>query len=128
MQLLNKKIRDTGHEYGFTLLEVMVAVFVLGVAAAAIVQASSSAIRHADAVTERQLAMWVANNTMAEAMLPDAPSNQQGESEFGGYSFHWQLRSEKTDTEQFQRLSVNVYRPGENKFHLAQLTGFRVTP
>ncbi|WP_261841554.1 type II secretion system minor pseudopilin GspI [Aliamphritea ceti] len=128
MHSQNKHPANTNSRYsGFTLLEVMVAVFVLGVAAAAIVQATSASIRHADAITERQLALWVANNTMTMAMLPESPTNQEGSSSFGGYTYNWQLRAEHTSTDNFQRLSVKVFRPNSQNHYLAQLTGFKFT-
>lgn len=110
---------------GFTLLEVMVALFILAVAAAAMVQATSTSIRNADYLAQRQLAMWVANNALERAMLPNAKRQQNGETKFGGHSFKWKVEAKNTSLDKFTQLTATVYKEADPSYALATLIGYK---
>ncbi|WP_415897785.1 type II secretion system minor pseudopilin GspI [Neptuniibacter sp. QD72_48] len=112
-------------QLGFTLLEVMVALSILAVAAAAIVQATSSSLRHAGHISDRQLAMWVAHNALETAMLPNQISNNSGESKFAGRDFWWRIKKDKTSVENFSKLTVTVTLSDNKDYVLATLIGYR---
>lgn len=112
-------------ERGFTLLEVMVAIFVLSIAATAVVQATSSTLRRADFIAERQLALWVADSALATAIIESTPQSTNGKMDFGGRTFLWQLQGSDTETEGLNKLVVTVSTPDDEQTELSRLTGFR---
>ena len=57
---------------GFTLIEVLVAVFVLGFALAAIVASTGRYAANAQILREKTLALWVAHNRLTEIGLQPA--------------------------------------------------------
>ncbi|NWA00387.1 type II secretion system minor pseudopilin GspI [Pseudomonas gingeri] len=66
-------------ERGFTLLEVMVALAVFALLAAAVLSASQYVLRQAGMLQERLFASWLADNHLAELRLQSAlePGRQQ---------------------------------------------------
>lgn len=64
--------RKTGGESGFTLIEVLVALVVLGTAAGLLLAAQTASGRLARAVMERESAVWLARSRLVEAAaFPD---------------------------------------------------------
>ncbi|WP_017903700.1 type II secretion system minor pseudopilin GspI [Pseudomonas asplenii] len=61
-------------EGGFTLLEVMVALAVFAVLAAAVLSASDYVLRQGGSLQQRLFAVWLADNQLSELRLQDAPA------------------------------------------------------
>ncbi|NWE73800.1 type II secretion system minor pseudopilin GspI [Pseudomonas gingeri] len=66
-------------ERGFTLLEVMLALAIFGLLAAAVLSASQYVLRQAGTLQERLFASWLADNQLAELRLQSslAPGRQE---------------------------------------------------
>lgn len=112
---------------GFTLLEVLVALAVLAVAMAAISRTASSGIGHADAMRERTLADWVAQNRLAiHAARGDwiAVGVQTGDEEQAGQRFRWREEVSATPNPTMRRIAVTVYAPNDSSYTLRQMTGY----
>ena len=56
---------NAARQPGFTLIEVLVALFILAITMAAVARTSSSSIHHAEALRTRIAADWVAQNRLA---------------------------------------------------------------
>jgi general secretion pathway protein I len=97
---------------GFTLVEVMVALFVVAVALPALMfqlgtQLSSSAV-----LQDKTLATWVAQDQLALHSLQSvasAASDAQGERLLAGREWPWQLSTQTTPVPGMVRKTLSVY-------------------
>ncbi|RTL50112.1 MAG: type II secretion system protein GspI [Rhodocyclaceae bacterium] len=116
---------------GFTLLEVLVALAIMAIGVAAAMRAIGVATSGMDALRERQLADWVAQNRLAEIRIagrfPPTGINQ-GETQMGGRYFVWKEDVKATPNPLFRRVDVAVYASGEDDHALSRLSGFAVSP
>ncbi len=81
-------------ERGFTLLEVLVALTVLGVALAALVKGGADHARNTVYLQERTLAHWAGQNLLVEyetGMRPVQTGNRTGETSMGPYRFGYRV-------------------------------------
>lgn len=112
---------------GFTLLEVLVALAILAIALTAVMRAVGIASQQADAVRERMLAQWVAENRLnehrAKATWLEAGSAANGEVEQAGLKLSWREEVKATPNPLFRRIEISVFRSGDEA-RLIMLTGF----
>ncbi len=112
---------------GFTLLEVLVALAILAIAMAAVIQAASDSARTQAILQERTIAGWIAENVIAEQQLenrwPDAGSRFSGETTMAGREWHWSVEVQATPEPDLRRLDVRV-RPAGSDTTAAQLSAF----
>jgi general secretion pathway protein I len=114
---------------GFTLLEVLVALFILAITMAAVSRTASSSIQHVDAMRTRVIADWVAQNRLATHQARGdypAPGIQTGEEAQAGQNYPWQEEIIATPHPTMRRIIVNVYAPDDAKHSLRELTGYLV--
>jgi len=103
-------------ESGFTLLEVLIALAIFALVAASILTATSRSLQTASRLEEKTLAMWVADNRLAELQLsktPVADGREQGEVEFAGRYWWWQSEVQVTSDADMRRVTLWV-APVEN--------------
>ena len=96
---------------GFTLIEVLVALLVFGLIAAAASQVGSQYIGTYERIRDRTLATWVAENRMAELRLQEefpGISENSEEQEYG--ASRWLVITKVSGTEEpsIRRVDVNV--------------------
>lgn len=96
---------------GFTLIEVIVAVTVIAVGMAAVIKTIGTVTRNTALLSERTVAMWVAQNALAEFEL-DINNNAQEESEGSekmiGIEWHWTKIIEDTQDPGVRRVEFQV--------------------
>lgn len=100
---------------GFTLLEVLVAVSIVGIAMGALLAGFARYADQAGYIRQRTLATWVAHNRMNELMLePGWPATGSREDEMEMAGVEWRYRTEVSNTEdpQLRRIDLRVYAPG----------------
>ncbi|GAB3248387.1 type II secretion system minor pseudopilin GspI [Chitinimonas naiadis] len=113
---------------GFTLIEVLVALAVLGIALAAAVRATT-AIADGSLALRRHLAGgWVAQNRLstylARGQFPDIGSSEGRESQ-AGIEFVWRETVSETPNKSFRRVEVRVSTPADTGDHAdAVLIGY----
>ncbi len=99
---------------GFTLLEVLVALVIIGVALAASMRAAMSMTSTAEYTREKMLAVMTAENRLLELRLA-RERLEQGETslacEQGGQTFQCVQAVKPTPNPFFRRVEVRVYRP-----------------
>jgi len=98
-------------ESGFTLLEVLVALAIFALVAASVLTSTSRSLQTASRLEEKTLAMWVADNLIAELQLSRssvAEGREQGEVEFAGRSWRWQSEIKATSDADLRRVTVWV--------------------
>ena len=110
------------NEQGFSLIEALVALAVLAIAAVGLVRATESHIDSTRAMERRAAAMWVAENRLAEIQLADPVANTP-ETELLGQQ--WTVKTARTRTEDagIDKVRIQVFAAGERS-PLASLDGF----
>jgi general secretion pathway protein I len=113
---------------GFTLLEVLVAVAVLGIALAAVIAADARYADSAGYLRDRTMALWVAHNRMTEIELaptwPDV-GDSDDTADMGTARWHWRAHVQSTPDEHTRRIDVKVYKDGDRQqTAYATLTAF----
>lgn len=114
---------------GFTLLEVMVAVAVLGIALAAVIKTTSSSGANLSHLRERTLAHWVAENRLAEMQaMGDFNGDGRGSVEMAGREWFWRVETEDTEIPSLRRVEIRVSASAAAADSLAVLSGFLADP
>ncbi len=112
---------------GFTLIEVLVALAVLAIALAAVMQAMGQAIDVTASLRDRNEALWVAQNRYAEhQMRRDWPAadTTDGDTEMGGKKWFWREQVSTTPEPRLRRIEITVRRTSDSKNTLAKLVGY----
>lgn len=111
---------------GFTLLEVLVAVAILGIAVVALLNAQSENLRTQQELRDRAFALVVAENRLAEALIDPEPlefGGEDGSETLASQSWNWRQTVERTADQDLLRVTVGVSRPGESQI-LAEVSAF----
>jgi general secretion pathway protein I len=111
---------------GFTLIELMVALAIVAVALGAATRAAGLAADSGSDLRDRQLALYVAQNRLAEyAVRPLWPETgeRSGEAEQAGIGFRWRERIDATPNPLFRRIEVTVTRTDSPARALVVLAG-----
>lgn len=113
---------------GFTLIEILVALAVLAISMAAIIQASSQYVSNQVYLQKRTEAHWVARNLLVGfRMSKEWPSisTKTGVEEWGGQEWSWQLKVSQTPDQDLRRLDIEVSLEPDDEVVLANLSGFK---
>jgi len=98
---------------GFTLLEVLVALAIFAISALVIMEQSTRSVHQLTRLEEKTLALWVAENSLAEVRL-DQPWPNTGNNEFvvNSANREWRVEQliENTSNENLRKIVVNVFR------------------
>ncbi|WP_419148964.1 type II secretion system minor pseudopilin GspI [Pseudoalteromonas 'SMAR'] len=116
------------NSFGFTLLEVMVALSICAVAGIAAMKATGEHITHIGSLEEQTYASWVAENRLvflrAQGANWKGGNGSKGEEEMAGVTWYWQQKVEKTADPSFVKLSVHVFRDPELQHSIYDITTF----
>lgn len=113
------------HQQGFTLLEVLVAVFILAVSMTALLQASHAATKNQRYLLERIQAQWVANDQLLLLQLSGITDNKRrltGTRTLAGQTWHWTAEINATDNPVLARVVIAV--SGQQQQQRATVTGY----
>lgn len=112
---------------GFTLVEILVALAVVAVALTAGMRALAQAADGAGTLKARTLAMWVAQNRVAQAQLADelpATGERSGRAAQANLAFVWREKVGGTPNPAFRRIDIEVAEAERPDYVLARLTGY----
>lgn len=112
---------------GFTLLEVLVALTIFAITAAAMHHGIASSINAHSHMKSKVLAHWIAQNIMAETrFLPQWPSVgiSNGDVEMAGHQWAWQRKVEETSDPLLRRVDIEIKFAENDDYTLARLSGF----
>jgi general secretion pathway protein I len=96
---------------GFTLLEVMVALAVIALGLAAVIQTVTATTSNTIYLRDKTFAYWVAQNQLAEIELTAASPKTgftDGEEELAGLTWHWTRKIEGTEDPDTNRIEISV--------------------
>lgn len=106
---------------GLTLIEVMIALSIVGIALTAVIKATSQNIRSTTYLQSKSEALWVGQEVMNEARvgvitLPNAPDSLKQKTLMLGQDWYWQAALEDTPNKRIKKVTVQVYQsdPEEN--------------
>lgn len=118
---------ETGHsQSGFSLIEVLVALGLIGTAIAALLSVQGESGRTLSALENRALADIVAENRLVTVSLEGLPPDgvSRGTERLGGRLWRWTVRVRRTPEPGLRRVEVSV-GPDQTDSTLATLTAFR---
>ena len=111
---------------GFTLIEVMVALAIIGLALLAVGSKMGQMVDTANVMRERTYASWIAQNKIAEMrlanVLPEV-SSSSGEVDYVGMEWGWSAVVSETGVENLFRVDVSVSYAGSADV-IRTVTGF----
>lgn len=103
---------------GFTLLEVMVALFIVAVALGGAVKVIGNAASNSTRMIDKTFANWVALNQIAKLRISNEwpkTGEQKGDSEMAGRKWAWVQESIKTDDDNIRRIEMSVWLEEDQK-------------
>lgn len=116
--------------FGFTLLEVLIALAVIAIALLALSRTALLQVHDFDGLRERTLAAWLASNVLTETRLGTglpALGRSDGRVEFGDRRWRWTREVLLTPSEGIRGVEISVYVDGA-RLPAARLRGFAGTP
>jgi general secretion pathway protein I len=114
-------------ERGFTLIEILVALAILAVALAAGMRSVAQSTNVATILKQRTLALWVAQNRLAEAQLAvpwPAMGARDGAAQQANARFVWRETVSGTPNPGFRKIEISVADAEEPDYALARLIGY----
>jgi general secretion pathway protein I len=114
-------------QQGFTLVEVLVALAVLAIALTAVMRTMAQAIDATATLRERNVALWVAQNRLAEhQMRRDWPAadTMNGDTEIAGEKWLWREQVSTTPEATIRRIEITIRRQADSEDTQARLVGY----
>lgn len=118
------------HQRGFTLIEVLAALVIVGLGMLAVIEAISQTINNADYIRQKTIAHWVAMNKLTEFRLSNAaPKNGESDAyiNMAGSTWHWRMTISETDVKSMQRIDIHVSPKDSDSNSIASVYGFYST-
>jgi general secretion pathway protein I len=113
---------------GFTLIEVVVALAILGIGMLAVFKTIGDTVHNVDELRDRSFAEWIADNRITEVRVSgEMPSVEEtaGEVEFAGRQWHWLSKVSQTQVQGLRRIDVSVRRDDDpENSSIVTLSGF----
>jgi general secretion pathway protein I len=120
-------MRSRGQQ-GMTLIEVLVALVVIGVAMAAVIKTVDAGVQNAAYMKERSFAHWVAMNRDTELQLDGASTGTEWqETRMAGRTWYVRTKIEATSDPAILRALIEVFLSRDDAAPRAQLTSYQVS-
>lgn len=119
---------------GMTLIEVLVALAIAGIALMAVIKAASENIRGTGYLQTKTIALWVGQEVMSEVQLGllKLPEDREGEAgsvmTMLGQDWYWRATEEVTANVHISKLNVRVYArepDDDDAASIVDLNGYR---
>ncbi len=126
------KIMMNNKSKGFTLLEVMVALFVVAVALGGVIKVMGNSAVNSSRLSNKTFAQWVALNQIAELRInKEWPKfgEEKGDQEMADRDWRWLQKIIKTEDDNLKRVEVSVWSANDGDIDpLATVVGFLANP
>lgn len=120
----------TPAQSGFTLVEILIALFVISVALIAATGAVNQFARQSGDLREKTIAHWVASNVLTELQISrsfPAVGKKDGEVEMADQNWRWQYTITETPNPGLRKIDIEASLDEENSSR-ALLTGYLGNP
>jgi|AntRauTorcE11897_2_1112592.scaffolds.fasta_scaffold00782_11 general secretion pathway protein I len=114
-------------QQGLTLVEVLVALFILAMMAGVANEVVSRAIDIRLAAEQRALGQLCADNLLVEWMLRDdfpEVGREEGREDYGDQTCFWRVEIQGTPLPTMRRVDIQVFSSSERNYQLAKMSGF----
>jgi general secretion pathway protein I len=113
--------------YGFTLIEVMVALTIIAISLGALLSTSGAQTNNATYLKQKTLAHWVAVNELTQIRIskefPDV-GDKKGSASMAGHDWYWIRTTKKTEDEDALEVTFTLYVDKEYQQNLTSLIGY----
>ena len=115
---------------GFTLIEVMVAILVVGIAVSALLVQMTGYTNNAGYLRDKAIAQWVALNQLELERIANRHTNilpdreKSGSAEMANREWFWQVVPIKTGADGFIQLQVSVFLEEDDKDPILTIDGY----
>jgi len=118
---------------GFTLLEVMIALFVIAVALGGVIKVMGNAAINSSRLSNKTFAQWVALNRIAKLQIGNQwPKfgTDKGEDEMASQEWRWVQKTIKTSDKNVKRIELSVWNKNDDSSAAPYITvvGFLANP
>lgn len=113
--------------FGFTLIEVMLAMAVFSIAGIALLSTASNNARHIGHLENKMFANWVAANQLVAASLVEKwppKNNAKGEVELAGRAWFWQQKVIKTTDKDMRAIVMEVRLKADDELAISSLATY----
>ena len=118
--------------WGFTLLEIMVALAVLALSMGALIKTGTDFTGNQSYLRDRTMTVWVARNVLAQHQLENQwprVGERKGTLKMGWQEWEWLANISQTEEEQLRRIDVEVRAlDSEDDDPITVLSGFLKQP
>ena len=121
----------TNKHQGFTLIEIIISLVVISVALGTIITTTANSIKHGAHIKEKTIALWVAQNAIAETSIENKwPSSgvDSDEATMAGKRWYIQSKIVQTPDQNIRRMDVSVYADKKNENKVVSLTTYIIKP
>ncbi|GAC16335.1 type II secretion system minor pseudopilin GspI [Aliiglaciecola lipolytica] len=104
-------MKNLKSNYGFTLLEVMLALLIFAITGTAIMKSATDHLNGVSQIENITFATWVANNRLTQINIENTwpiKDNLKGEEDMAGTKWYWQQKLLKTPDESLVGVEVTV--------------------
>ncbi|MDH5692930.1 MAG: type II secretion system minor pseudopilin GspI [Gammaproteobacteria bacterium] len=111
-------------ERGFTLLEIIFAVAVLGIAMGALMQSLGQSTKNSSYFRDKTIAHWVASNVVVEQQSNGkypGIGKLEGKEDMAGHEWYWSVQVNDSGVPDVRQLEVEVRRDRQQKQAMAYL-------
>ena len=114
-------------QYGFTLIEVMVALTIIAISLGALLSTSGTQANSVTYLKQKTLAHWVAVNELTELRMAKefpAPGDEKGVTTMTNNDWYWIRTSKETEDEDARQVTFTLYSDEDRKKNITSLTGY----
>ncbi|MCU7940979.1 MAG: type II secretion system minor pseudopilin GspI [gamma proteobacterium symbiont of Bathyaustriella thionipta] len=118
-------------QQGFTLIEIIIALVVIAVALGAVIATTGNSFKHAAHIKDKTLALWVAQNTIAEMTIANQwPANgtQSDNAMMAGKQWYIKRAIKVTPDSNIRRMDLSVYSDEKTQDKVVSLTTYLMKP
>ncbi|AKH69487.1 type II secretion system protein I [Spongiibacter sp. IMCC21906] len=96
------------HQFGFTLLEILVALMIFATAAVALTNSVTQSASSTSALEERQFADLLANNLLIDFLREGTGNKTSGAETLAGYDYRWEREISDTPHPDMRRVDIKI--------------------
>ncbi|WP_114327201.1 type II secretion system minor pseudopilin GspI [Candidatus Colwellia aromaticivorans] len=119
--------RQSKKSFGFTLIEVMLAMAVFSIAGIALLSAATNNARNIGYLEDKMFANWIAANQLVATHLVEKwppKNNLKGEVEFADRAWFWQQKVLKTTDNDMRAIVMEVRLKEDDELAISSLTTY----